>query len=302
MKTARFVLLALFMCPFSDSALIPPPRLNSVVLQQPSMDNGFHQDLAWSPDGSKISFSCNAEGNFEIYVMRANGTDIRNLTHNPASDRYAFWSPDGSKIAFTSNRAGGRDDIYVMNADGSHPMRMTSDSGPNSFPTWSKDGSKIAFMSKRDGHWQIYVMNADGSGQFRLTASNANDENPSFSPDGSKVIFESNRDGEGRDQLYVVSLDGSGLHRLTNDDANNVFPSWSPDGSKILYGSNRDDGENRIYISPWQEARPSRVTKAGFFARWSPHRDQIAFIAGHYPSTQIYVVNSDGSGEKKLTP
>jgi len=277
-------------------------RSASSANQSQSAQQGFHQDLAWSPDGSKISFSWNGEGNFEIYVMQADGSAVTNVTHDAASDRYATWSPDGAKIAFASDRAGkDQVDIYVMGADGSNPIRLTHDPGPNSFPSWSKDGKKIAFMSKRDGHWQIYVMNADGSAQRKVTTSQANDENPSFSPDNKHIVFESNRDGDRMDQLYSVRIDGSGLRRLTHNDANNVFPSFSPDGKWILFGSSRPTvpgDENKIYIM--KKDGTGQITEQGFFARWSPRGDRIAFIAGRYPSTNIYIMNADGSEKKQL--
>src|SRR5215469_14847308 len=84
--------------------LLSQDRSPSSANQSQSAQQGFHQDLAWSPDGSKISFSWNGEGNFEIYVMRDDGSAVTNLTHNQASDRYATWSPDGGKIAFASDR------------------------------------------------------------------------------------------------------------------------------------------------------------------------------------------------------
>jgi Tol biopolymer transport system component len=265
---------------------------------------GFYQDLAWSPDGSRVSFSWNGEGNFEIYVMPADGSAVTNLTHDAASDRYATWSPDGSKIAFASDRtAKDHIDIYVMGRDGSNPIRLTHEAGPNSFPSWSKDGKKIAFMSKRDGHWQIYVMNADGSAQRKLTTSEANDENPSFSPDSKHIVFESNRNGDGKDQLYVIKTDGSDLQRLTHNEANNVFPGFSADGKWILFGSAKPTvpgDENKIYKVKRDGTGQEQVRENGFFARWSPLGDRIAFIAGRYPSSHIYIMKVDGSEKKQI--
>lgn len=279
-------------------------RSASSANEPQGLQQGFHQDLAWSPDGSKISFSWNGEGNFEIYVAQADGSGVTRLTHDAGSNRYASWSRDGSKIAFASDRAAkGHVDLYVMGTDGSAPTRLTHDPGSSSFPSWSKDGKKIAYMSMRAGHWQIYVMNADGSGQTRLTTSEANDENPSFSPDNKHIVFESNRDGAGKDQLYSMKTDGSSLQRLTHDDANNVFPGFSPDGKRILFGSGRPavpGNENKIYIMNRDGTGLKELADRGFFARWSPRGDRIAFIAGHYPSSHIYIMKGDGSEKKQL--
>src|SRR5215813_262649 len=76
--------------------LLSQDRSTSSANQSQNTQQGFHQDLAWSPDGSRISFSWNGEGNFEIYVMQASGSAATNLTRDAASDRYATWSPDGS--------------------------------------------------------------------------------------------------------------------------------------------------------------------------------------------------------------
>src|SRR5262252_3440011 len=93
------------LCLLSVAMLAQHPAASTAIPVQTDR-KGFHQDLAWSPDGSKISYSWNGEGSFEIYVMQAAGSAARNLTHDAASDRYATWSPDGGKIAFASDRAG----------------------------------------------------------------------------------------------------------------------------------------------------------------------------------------------------
>jgi Tol biopolymer transport system component len=82
-----------------------------------------YADPAWSPDGRKIAFVSDRDGNSEIYVMNANGSGQRSLTRNPAYDADPAWSPDGRKIAFVSNRDGNYG-VYVMNADGSGQRRL----------------------------------------------------------------------------------------------------------------------------------------------------------------------------------
>ena len=88
---------------------------------------GAYAAPAWSPDGRKIAFVSNRDGNSEVYVMNANGSGQRNLTGNPAFDADPAWSPDGRQIAFVSNRDGGYA-IYVMNADGSGQQRLAQHS------------------------------------------------------------------------------------------------------------------------------------------------------------------------------
>ena len=81
-------------------------------------------DPTWSPDGKRIAFSSNRDGNLEIYVMNADGSQQTRLTNNSSFDDYPAWSPDGKRIAFTSYRDR-KYEIYVMNADGSGMRQLT---------------------------------------------------------------------------------------------------------------------------------------------------------------------------------
>src|SRR4029077_20999841 len=125
-------------------------------------------DPAWSPDGQMIAFVGHPGLGEPIYVVRADGSGLRNLTPKPVGAYAApAWSPDGRKIAFVSDRDG-NSEIYVMNANGSGQRSLTRNPAYDADPAWSPDGRKIAFASNRDGNYGIYVMNADGSGQRRL--------------------------------------------------------------------------------------------------------------------------------------
>jgi Tol biopolymer transport system component len=152
----------------------------------------FVQRPAWAPDGSRIAFGTDrdfetsgfTEQAFEIYSVKPDGSDARNLTnHDTADDNFPAWSPDGSKIAFHSDRTGRRIyDIFVMGANGGAAVNLTNNSGGNFLPAWSRDGSRIAFESDRDGNAEIYVMKADGSGLVRLTSSPGVDSFPAWRP------------------------------------------------------------------------------------------------------------------------
>ena len=88
---------------------------------------------AWSPDGSRIAWSSERDGNREIYVMDADGSNPTNLTGDPGYDSSPAWSPDGQRILFNSRRDGNLE-IYVMDADGSNQVRLTRNATSDGFP------------------------------------------------------------------------------------------------------------------------------------------------------------------------
>jgi Tol biopolymer transport system component len=131
---------------------------------------------AWSPDGKKIAFALGGPGLGSIYVMDADGSNVREIA--PCGDN-PCWSLDGTKIAFDSDEDGSKD-IYVMDVDRSDVRRLTDNPSDEWYPTWSPDGDKIAFVSDRDGNEEIYVMNADGMNQVNITKNPADDSDPDW--------------------------------------------------------------------------------------------------------------------------
>ena len=134
----------------------------------------------WSPDGRKIAFARGPNGNEQIYVMNADGSNVVRLT-DPDSGGNANapdWSPDGRRIVFQSNRdstdqtnQARNHEIYVMNADGSDQRRLTTYPLQDEDPDWSPDGLMIAFeRASKPGIDQVFVMTADGGQPTPLTA------------------------------------------------------------------------------------------------------------------------------------
>src|SRR5688572_1632163 len=98
-------------------------------------NRAFDSFGAWSPDGTKIVFHSNRDGNFEIYIMGIHGENQTNLTRSATEDIFPNWSPDGTKIVFESLRGGNRD-VYVMNANGTNQTRLTTDAAQDLIPAW----------------------------------------------------------------------------------------------------------------------------------------------------------------------
>ncbi len=195
---------------------------------------------AWSPDGRRIVFISDRDGNREVYLMNADGSTPENLTHNPAEDWTPTWSPDGSRIAFASFRDNNWE-IYVMQADGSGQKRMTNSSAADYSPTWSPDGEWIAFVSDRSGNLDIFLMRPDGSELRQFTNDPATDQSPTWAPDGRRLLWESYR--YGNMEILMADLEGGEPSNLSQDSyADDHGPSMCPSGQRIAYFTNRDGG------------------------------------------------------------
>jgi Tol biopolymer transport system component len=271
----------------------------------------------WSPDGRKLVFvkrverggaPCRPVGSCdsEIYVMNADGTGLRRLTRNAATDGSPVWLPDGGRIGFVRsirdrNGRSSHDAIYVMKADGSDQRRLTLLPRRSGGPTWSPDGDKIAFVAPAGhlGAADIFVMNTDGSGLQNVTNTVTTSYDFAWSPDGRRIAYLEGSPGGGR--LSVVNADGTGKQRLRGTVIVDLgLPSWSPDGrtlaftgGSVIYSVHADGtGLRKLTHGPGLNVDP----------RWSPDGPRILFLSFRDgPGTDLFVMNADGSGQRNLT-
>ena len=147
-------------------------------------------DPTWSPDG-RIAFTSNRSGTNEIYVVNADGSNVRQVTRggDQREGGRTDWSPDGETIAFYAGERGDKNLFTVPAACAEEPQpcgpdRITrlTDGGNNKAPSFSPDGQWITFASELDGDNEIWIMRLDGSGLTQLTFNDYADWQPRWGP------------------------------------------------------------------------------------------------------------------------
>lgn len=230
--------------------------------------------MAWSADGQWFSFVSCPAGLPDIYVVRSDGSDLTNLTHNPAADANSYWSPDGQRLAFGSDRDGNQE-IYLLDVQASLQgkgdvglIRLTDNPAVDVPAGWSPDGVRLLFFSDRGGNPDVYLMKADGSDQTRLTTDPALDYYPAWSPTGQWIAFVSMRDGN--HEVYIMAPDGSGQRNLTASPATDAQFWCSPDGAQIAV-SFMQDGAWSTWIVDVEGANRKQLDVVGCLD-WRPLR------------------------------
>jgi Tol biopolymer transport system component len=233
-----------------------PPRNIYVMqpdgshLQQITSGSVWDTSPAWSPDGSSIVFTsnrccttANSSGNYALYTMDPDGSELRRITYDTASDVSPAWSPDGTRIAYIRSGDEGRlpqsgqpYQIWTVNADGTDARALTNNGRMNDAVAWSPDGRDLAYIShlSNDADWQIRVMRADGSGDHKVFSCAGKCRYGGYtlawSPDGQEIAFTVTV-GTGtavivKPQIVLIDAAGGGFRVVDTRGVEACCPSW----------------------------------------------------------------------------
>jgi Tol biopolymer transport system component len=151
-----------FSLPGAGGQQIVSVDLQAQNRKQLTQGDGLNFWPSFSPDGRSIAFGSSRDGDFDIYVMNADGDDVRRLAASPGRDMRPSWSPGGRRIAFTSARDG-NPEIYVVNADGTGLVRVTNHPEQDDYACWHPDGRRLVIVSERSGKFDLYLIDAPES-------------------------------------------------------------------------------------------------------------------------------------------
>lgn len=231
-----------------------------LVAHGPRKKDGFRRltednnDISpsYSPSGRLIVFSSNRDpaetrGQQHIYVMRNDGSEVRQLTSGEFYDSNPSFSPDGKLVVFDREALGPRGShIFSVSIDGDGLLQITDGAGSDSDPVYTPNGKLIVFVSDRRSSGRtdrsnIFSMRPDGSQVRFLIGGPRNEAEPDVSPNGRRIAFSSSRDHG--PNLFVAKIDGTHIRELTHSHGSCFrtvcfsSPSWSPDGRHIAFHS-----------------------------------------------------------------
>jgi TolB protein len=268
-------------------------------------------DPSFSSDGRQIAITSWRDGNAEIYVMDADGSNVRRLTNHPAFDQYPVFSPDGTQVAFQSNREDERIEVYLQNLnDGSPPRRLTKSAGITGlFPKcWSSDGTRMLVFTNRNGHDQIEVIAvAPFPGEVLLGDPAADLSFPRLSADGKRLLHEAKL-ADGRFDLRVTDLNTRTSRTLFKTERDypisfHLEPAWSPDRTQIAFSA-RAAGNSEIFVVNADGTGLRNLTNNPLLDSspvFSPDGTHIVFARDTYGQAQLFQMDLQGNGQHRLT-
>jgi TolB protein len=272
------------------------------------LSNGPGRDFLedWSPDGSHIVYHNEQNSNADLYTVRTDGSDLRQLTSHPYDDLQARWSPDGKSIVFhrRNTRFSSQSTLHIVNADGTGEHEVLPLSNVDFDPTWVANGDTIVFSCDRFGSaWDLCAVTPEGSGLRKILTMNGA-QHTEASRDGKYLAFQAFPGGQA---VWVAAVSGENPVRLTPAITSSDF-GWSPDASQLVVGTS--SGGPTVYQYGLQRVNRdgtglTPLTDATVNAaegRWSADATWIVYyVTASATEQELWMMRPDGSENHQIT-
>jgi len=242
---------------------------------------GRHSRASFSADGKQLAFETWQPGtNPDIWVMSADGTDLKHATTDPAVDTIPSWYPEGGRLLYRSDR-GGRPAMWELRLSDRHETRL-AEMGPDmDWARLSPDGRSLVYqLRSQGGSINLWRSELPSGRPRQITFEPEFAGFAAWSPDGRWLAVQVKR-GEGF-QVAVMPSDGGPLDVLTTGEGQSWPYSWSRDGRQVAFAGFRDGLWNVFSVSR-ESKRETRLTdyrRLNAYVRypaWSPRDDQVVF-------------------------
>jgi TolB protein len=216
-----------------------------------TFNNAVDRMPRFSPDGTKIAFASNRDGNVEIYVMELASGATHRVTNDPGWDDQPVFTADGRHLVWqkTQNAPFACPcSIWTAALDGSGARQVHTGLGNAMFPDMSPHGQTLTFTSDRSGISAIYTQKLSGNARRQVTSPPAGfgDFRSRWSPKANDLVFLRD-DGTNFNDIYTVHQDGTELIQLTAGARFEGQAQFSPDGEKVLFSVFANDGGARMH-------------------------------------------------------
>ncbi len=220
-----------YIWPVYESYDIFMATLDGKIVKQLTTAKGYDAEGTLSPDGKKMIYCSDKDGDLDLYVMDLKTGKEKRVTNTLGYDGGAWFSPDGKKIVWRASRPKTAEEIKEY-----------------------KDFLAQGLVAPT--HMEVYVANADGSDAKQITFLEQANWAPNFTPDSKHIIFCSNHEYKRGFpfNMYLTDINGKGLEKISRDRGFDAFPMFSPDGKKIIFASNRNNGgthDTNLFVADW---------------------------------------------------
>ncbi len=222
-----------YIWPLYDTYDIFMADLNGKIVKQLTNAKGYDAEATLSPDGKKMIYTSDKDGDLDLYIMDLKTGKEKRVTNTLGYDGGAWFSPDGKKIIWRASR-------------------------PKTDAEVKEYKELLAEGLVAPTNMEVFTANADGSNAKQITNFGQANWAPSFFPDSKRIIFASNQEYKRGFpfNLYSINGDGTNLQKINQEKIFDAFPMFSPDGKKILFSSNRNNGgthDTNVFIADWVE-------------------------------------------------
>lgn len=241
------------------------------------------------PLSELILFTCKPHKHFQIYAVRPDGRDLRQVLDIRRNCREPNLCTATNEIVF-SMFFQDTWNLYVTDIGGSFVKRLTSTAYSDRHPVWTPDGSQVIFSTTRWGHTELATINADGSNLRRLTHNGLVNDYPVLSPDGKKLAFMSWK--RGLSHIYILNLISGSIRPVLKRYEACVTPTWSPDSRSLAFRGRSYFGDFLAYTNKEEGLRQFREgTEQASYPAWSPTGDKIIFSDNYQQSHTLKLLD-----------